>query len=252
VQIHRCLSGEKLNMEKEFSEPFIKVQGLGKAYRMGEEVVIALRKIDLEIKRGEICCVFGASGSGKSTLLNMLAGMEPPTRGKVFIGGKEITAMSEHELAAFRQENVGFVFQAYNLLPTLTALENVAMPLTFCGIDKKKRDAMAKSVLKKVGLGDRMNHYPTQMSGGQQQRTGIARAFVHKPKLVFADEPTGNLDSKTQDQIMRMMVTFARKYNETLIIVTHNPELAAFADRIITLKDGEIIGDKPNESVMKQ
>ena len=221
--------------------PFVAVKGLRKAYVMGTEVVVALRKIDLTI---------GASGSGKSTLLNLMAGMEPPTEGEVVIDGQTITQMSENELAAFRRQNVGFIFQAYNLLPTLTAAENVALPLAFCGVEQKRREAAAKSVLQAVGLGDRLNHYPTQMSGGQQQRTGIARAFVTKPKLIFADEPTGNLDSKTTKDIMDMMVGFARRYHETMIIVTHNPDLAAYADRIITLKDGEIINDQTKESVI--
>ena len=230
--------------------PFVAVKGLRKAYVMGTEVVVALRKIDLTIERGEICCIFGASGAGKSTLLNLMAGMEPPTEGEVVIDGQTITQMNENELAAFRRQNVGFIFQAYNLLPTLTAAENVALPLAFCGVEQKRREAAAKSVLQAVGLGDRLNHYPTQMSGGQQQRTGIARAFVTKPKLIFADEPTGNLDSKTTKDIMDMMVGFARRYHETMIIVTHNPDLAAYADRIITLKDGEIINDQTKESVI--
>ena len=230
--------------------PFIIVKGLRKAYVMGAEVVVALRRIDLTIRQGEICCIFGASGSGKSTLLNLMAGMEPPTEGEVVIDGQTITQMNENELAAFRRQNVGFIFQAYNLLPTLTAAENVALPLAFCGVEQKRREAAAKSVLQAVGLGDRLNHYPTQMSGGQQQRTGIARAFVTKPKLIFADEPTGNLDSKTTKDIMDMMVGFARRYHETMIIVTHNPDLAAYADRIITLRDGEIIDDQTKESVI--
>lgn len=230
--------------------PFVAVKGLRKAYVMGTEVVVALRKIDLTIERGEICCIFGASGSGKSTLLNLMAGMEPPTEGEVVIDGQTITQMNENELAAFRRQNVGFIFQAYNLLPTLTAAENVALPLAFCGVEQKRREAAAKSVLQAVGLGERLNHYPTQMSGGQQQRTGIARAFVTKPKLIFADEPTGNLDSKTTKDIMDMMVGFARRYHETMIIVTHNPDLAAYADRIITLRDGEIINDQTKESVI--
>ena len=229
--------------------PFIRVKGLRKAYVMGTEVVIALRKIDLTIESGEICCIFGASGSGKSTLLNLMAGMEPPTEGEVVIGGRNVTKMRENELAAFRQKNIGFIFQAYNLLPMLTAVENVALPLTFCGVEQKRREALAADVLRAVGLGERLGHYPPQMSGGQQQRTGIARAFITKPKLVFADEPTGNLDSKTTRDVMNMMVGFARRYHETMIIVTHNPELADYADRIVTLKDGEIINDQKKESV---
>ena len=232
--------------------PFIIVKGLRKAYVMGSEVVVALRRIDLTIRRGEICCVFGASGSGKSTLLNLMAGMEPPTEGEVWIDGQNVTLMNENELAAFRQKNIGFIFQDYNLLPMLTAVENVALPLVFCGVEHKQREALAVGVLKAVGLGDRLNHYPTQMSGGQQQRTGIARAFVTKPKLIFADEPTGNLDSRTTKDILDMMVGFARKYHETMIIVTHNPDLAAYADRIITLKDGEIINDQININETKE
>lgn len=219
---------------------------------MGSELVVALRNINLDIYRGEICCVFGASGSGKSTLLNMLAGMDPPSKGEVYIDGVRINSLGENELAAFRQKNIGFVFQSYNLMPTLTALENVALPLMFCGSDKRARESAAASVLRAVGSGNRMKHYPSQMSGGQQQRTGIARAFVAKPKIIFADEPTGNLDSKTAKEIMRMMVGFTRKYNETLVLVTHNPELAKYADRIITLLDGEIVSDEHAENTIKE
>ena len=222
----------------------ISAENLCKAYRMGDETVVALRNINLQIAQGEICCVFGASGSGKSTLLNMLAGMETPSRGSVLLNGAEITKMNENRLASFRQKNVGFVFQAYNLLPMMTALENVELPLIFSGEEKKKREAMAASALRSVGLGDRLKHYPTQMSGGQQQRTGIARAFVAHPPIIFADEPTGNLDTKTTKEIMNMMVTFAKKYNETMVLVTHNPELAKYADRIITLRDGEMISQE--------
>lgn len=210
---------------------------------MGDERVIALRNINLTFYEGEICCIFGASGSGKSTLLNLLAGMEKPNLGSILIDGTDITKLSENEMAAFRQRNIGFVFQGYNLLPALTAEENVAMPLMFYGLDRAKRQQAARAVLREVGLGDRIRHYPTQMSGGQQQRTGIARAFVAHPRIVFADEPTGNLDSKTTVEVMDMMVRFARQFRETLILVTHNPELAAYTDRIITLKDGEVIDD---------
>ncbi len=232
------------------AEGFIRFDRVRKVYQAGEVAVTALHDASFDIERGEICCIFGASGSGKSTLLNLMAGMEPPTEGEVVIDGQTITQMNENDLAAFRRQNVGFIFQAYNLLPTLTAAENVALPLAFCGVEQKRREAAAKSVLQAVGLGDRLNHYPTQMSGGQQQRTGIARAFVTKPKLIFADEPTGNLDSKTTKDIMDMMVGFARRYHETMIIVTHNPDLAAYADRIITLRDGEIINDQTKESVI--
>ena len=230
-------------MEKDERVPIIRVQGLCRGYSMGSEQVIALRNINLTFYAGEICCIFGASGSGKSTLLNLLAGMEKPNRGSIWINDKDITLFSENEMAAFRQRNIGFVFQSYNLLPMLTAEENVAMPLMFLGMEREKRLRAARAVLNAVGLGDRLRHYPTQMSGGQQQRTGIARAFVARPRIVFADEPTGNLDSKTTTEIMDMMVHFARTYHETLILVTHNPELADYTDRIITLKDGEVIRD---------
>ena len=221
----------------------IVVKGLCRGYAMGNESVIALRNVDLTFYEGEICSIFGASGSGKSTFLNLLAGMEKPNRGSILIDGTDITKLSEDEMAVFRQKNIGFVFQSYNLLPMLTAEENVAMPLMFVGMDRAKRLHAADAVLREVGMGDRLTHYPTQMSGGQQQRVGIARAFVARPKIVFADEPTGNLDSKTTVEIMNVMVRFARQYNETLIIVTHNPELVDYTDRIITLKDGQIIED---------
>lgn len=228
----------------------IQVKDLRKVYRIEQERVVALNRINLEIDRGEICCILGTSGSGKSTLLNIMAGLEKPSRGQVLIDGRDVTAMGERELALFRQENVGFIFQSYNLMSTLTAVENVAMPLMFRGIDKKIRTKEAKKMLKAVGLAERMKHRPTQMSGGQQQRVGIARAFVAKPKIVFADEPTGNLDSHTTLEVMEMIVRMARAHNETLILVTHDQEIARYADRIIRLVDGAVISDEPNESII--
>ena len=174
-------------------KPIIYVKNVRKVYRMGDEEVVALKRINLRIYKGEVCCIFGTSGSGKSTLLNQLAGMEKPTKGQVFIRGKNISDMNEEELAAFRQEHMSFIFQSYNLLPSMTAVENVAMPLMFKGMDRKKREAMAEEMLKRVGLSHRLHHYPSQMSGGQQQRAGIARAFVSRPEVVFADEPTGSV-----------------------------------------------------------
>ena len=221
----------------------IEVRGLRKEYHVGDEVVVALHRIDLRILRGEICCIFGTSGSGKSTLLNQLAGLEKPTRGDVFIGGKNISRMTENQLAAFRQRHLGFVFQSYNLLKELTAVENVAMPLMFRGIDKETRELEAKKMLCRVGLKNRMDHFPGQMSGGQQQRAGIARAFISRPDIVFADEPTGNLDSKTTREVMEMIRTFARTFHQTIILVSHDPEMTEYADRIVTLVDGVIISD---------
>ena len=218
-------------------KPIIYVKNVRKVYRMGDEEVVALKRINLRIYKGEVCCIFGTSGSGKSTLLNQLAGMEKPTKGQVFIRGKNISDMNEEELAAFRQEHMSFIFQSYNLLPSMTAVENVAMPLMFKGMDRKRREAMAEEMLKRVGLSHRLHHYPSQMSGGQQQRAGIARAFVSRPEVVFADEPTGNLDTKTTAEIMDMVMGFARRFNQTIILVTH-------ADRIVTLVDGIITGDE--------
>ena len=225
-------------------KPIIYVKNVRKVYRMGDEEVVALKRINLRIYKGEVCCIFGTSGSGKSTLLNQLAGMEKPTKGQVFIRGKNISDMNEEELAAFRQEHMSFIFQSYNLLPSMTAVENVAMPLMFKGMDRKRREAMAEEMLKRVGLSHRLHHYPSQMSGGQQQRAGIARAFVSRPEVVFADEPTGNLGTKTTAEIMDMVMGFARRFNQTIILVTHDPGMSRYADRIVTLVDGIITGDE--------
>lgn len=206
--------------------------------------VVALERVNLAIPQGQICCIYGESGSGKSTLLNQLAGMEKPTKGGVRITGVSISRLDERQLAEFRQKHLGFVFQSYNLLPNLNAIENVAMPLMFRGVPKRKRETIARAMLKRVGLGKRMNHYPTQMSGGQQQRVGIARAFVTRPQVVFADEPTGNLDSKTKTEVMDMICSFARDFNQTIVLVTHDDNMAQYADRIVTLLDGHIIGDR--------
>ena len=207
--------------------PVIQVRGLRKEYPLADETVVALKRIDLDVSQGEICCIFGTSGSGKSTLLNQLAGLEKPTRGCVFIGGKPVSKMSENELARFRQRHLGFIFQSYNLLPTLTALENVALPLMFRGVDRASREKTARRMLKAVGLGNRADHFPNQMSGGQQQRVGIARAFAAMPKVVFADEPTGNLDTKTTTEVMEMVCGFARSMNQTIVLVTHDPSMVA-------------------------
>ena len=224
-------------------EPIIKIQNLRKVYRVGSERVVALDNIDLEIMPGEICCILGTSGSGKSTLLNMLAGLEKPTRGSVNILGTDIARANEKQLAKFRREKIGFIFQSYNLLGSLNALENVALPLTFRKVPRRKREAAAKKMLKAVGLGKHIRHRPNQMSGGQQQRVGIARAYVTNPPVVFADEPTGNLDSKTTIEVMEMITAIAREHNQTLIIVTPDREIADYADRILFLLDGRIESD---------
>lgn len=220
----------------------IKVQNLRKVYRVGKEKVVALDDICLEIGEGEMCCIVGASGSGKSTLLNQLAGLEKPTKGRVLIGKHDISAMTEDELADFRQQHLGFIFQSYNLLPSMTAAENVALPLMFKGMGKKQREKLARKELKKMGLLSRANHKPTEMSGGQQQRVGIARALVVNPQIIFADEPTGNLDSKTTMEVLRLMQKIVREQDQTLVMVTHDNNLASYADRRIRIMDGRIVG----------
>ena len=231
------------------ADPIISVSGLRKVYRVGAEQVVALDDISFEVEAGQIVCIVGTSGSGKSTLLNQLAGLEKPTKGQVLIGKHNISKMTENALAQFRQKYIGFIFQSYNLMPYMNALENVSIPLTFRGVSKSKRERAAKKILNEVGLGHRMKHTPSQMSGGQQQRVGIARAFVAMPKIIFADEPTGNLDSRTTIEVMRMMVRLCRENSFTMILVTHDVELASYADRIITLMDGGIVRDVPNLSV---
>lgn len=214
---------------------------------MGNERVVALDNISLDINKGECCCILGTSGSGKSTLLNMIAGLEKPTKGLINVKGNRIDKMNEKKVTKFRQKHVGFVFQSYNLLPNLTALENVAMPLIFTGMNKKKREKEAKRMLSAVGLGDRLRHRPSQMSGGQQQRVSIARAFVGTPEIVFADEPTGNLDTKTTMEVMKLITTIAKDNNQTLIIVTHDVETSVYANRVIHVRDGLIESIEMNE-----
>mgnify|MGYP000231497744 FL=1 len=230
--------------------PIIRTEKLRKVYAVGKERVVALNDVDLAIEKGEFCCIVGQSGSGKSTL-NQLAGLEKPTRGKVFIGKHEISAMNETELAQFRQQHLGFIFQSYNLLPTMTAAENVALPLMFKGIDKKTRLKLARKELKSMGLLGRANHLPTEMSGGQQQRVGIARAFVSNPKVIFADEPTGNLDSKTSKQVLYRMLELTKNQQVTFVMVTHEPELAECADRVVTILDGKVCSNVVQDEATK-
>ena len=232
------------------SRTIIELTHLRKVFQIGKERVVALNDISLSIQEGEICCLLGTSGSGKSTLLNMMAGLDKPTAGQIVICGQHLEKMSERRITLLRQKYMGFVFQSYNLLPNLTAIENVALPLTFRGVRARKRNPIAVAMLKAVGLGSRMKHKPTQMSGGQQQRVGIARAFISHPPVVFADEPTGNLDSHTTTEVMEMIVRMARRNDETLIIVTHDGDIARYADRIVRLVDGAIISDTPNVSIV--
>lgn len=229
----------------------IEIKDVSKIYRLGDERVIALNKVNLNIEKGEICCFLGTSGSGKSTLLNLMAGLEKPTKGHIKIKGIPIEKLNEKQLVEFRQRFIGFVFQSYNLLPTLTALENVSLPLAFRGVPKNIRDKRAYSMLKAVGLEKYIKHKPTQMSGGQQQRVGIARAFVSKPDIIFADEPTGNLDSKTTLEVMDLITSMCRKNNQTLIIVTHDLNIAKYADKIVKIMDGSIQSIEYNDKIQK-
>ena len=222
------------------AEPLIELRNVRKIYRMGDEKIVALDSVSLTFERGKIYCLLGTSGSGKSTMLNLMAGLERPTKGEIVFNKKRIERLSEKELALFRQKYIGFVFQSYNLLSTLTALENVTLPLIFRKTRRRKRNKAAREMLKAVGLGDRARHRPAELSGGQQQRVCIARAFVNKPQVVFADEPTGNLDTKTTFEMMELITSIARQNNQTLIIVTHDVEISSYADQIIHLRDGRI------------
>lgn len=225
---------------KSIDENIIELKNVKKVYRMGKERINAVEDVSFSIKRGEFCCLYGASGSGKSTLLNLMAGIEKITSGQIIIKGHNVHKMSEKSLAKFRQNNLGFVFQSYNLLNSMTALENVELPLVFKHTSTKRRRKLAKDMLIKVGLGARLKHKPKEMSGGQQQRVGIARAFVSNPEIVFADEPTGNLDSKTSREVMNLIKEMANAKNQTIVMVTHDKNLTEYADRIIHIFDGKI------------
>ena len=222
------------------AEKVIQIKNVKKVYRMGKEKIVAINNISLDISYGEICCLLGKSGSGKSTLLNLIAGLEKPTKGSIIFNRCHMERMNEDQLAKFRQQYVGFVFQSYNLLSTLTALENVTLPLIFRKVPPAERNKRAKEMLDAVGLSERANHKPSEMSGGQQQRVSIARAFINSPQVVFADEPTGNLDTKTTYEMMDLITGLAQKNKQTLVIVTHDLEISEYADRIIHLSDGKI------------
>ena len=232
----------KENTGKENRPVVIRVKNLYKIYRVGDIKVRALDGLDFDIYKGEFVAIVGASGSGKSTLLNMLAGLEKPTKGEIEIGRVHIEKMTERQLVSFRREKVGFIFQAYNLLNTMNALENVALPLSFRGVSRRQRLKEARKYMDLVGVGGQARHMPNQMSGGQQQRVGIARALVVNPQIIFADEPTGNLDSKTTMEVLRLMQKIVREQNQTLVMVTHDNNLASYADRRIRTMDGRIVG----------
>ena len=219
----------------------IRIRHVRKVYLMGEERVVALDDVSLDIYKGEFVCFLGTSGSGKSTFLNMVAGLERPTKGEIWIGKVPIHKLNEAQVTIFRQKNIGFIFQAYHLMQSMTALENVALPLMLKGVPKEIREPAAKKALAEVGLKGYEGRKPNQMSGGQQQRVGIARALVVKPKIIFADEPTGNLDSHTTKDVMDLISRQVKENGTTLILVTHDRSIADYADKIVTIQDGNII-----------
>jgi putative ABC transport system ATP-binding protein len=229
------------------SMPMIEVKDVKKVYRIGANALNAVDGVSFTIEEGEFCCIVGRSGSGKSTLLNLMAGLEPVTSGQIIIAGKHVEKMTESELILFRQKNIGFVFQSFNLIASMTALENTALPLTFRGLGKRARERKAMEILEAVGLASHAKHKPSQMSGGQQQRIGLARALALDPKIIFADEPTGNLDSKTSEEVMELITGLMKKRNQTFIMVTHDPAMAAYADKVIHMLDGRIVGTTFNQ-----
>ena len=224
----------------------IEVRDLYKLYRVGDEIVRALDGVNFDICEGEFCAIVGTSGSGKSTLLNMLAGLEKPTKGSVVIAGQHIETLNEDQLVRFRRDNVGIIYQSFHLQGTMNAVENEALPLSFRGIPRDIRLKKADKMLDLVNLKKHKKHLPNQMSGGQQQRVGVARALVVDPKIIFADEPTGNLDSHTSEEVMELMQKVVREQKKTLVMVTHDEHLANYADRIFHIRDGKILKIEEN------
>jgi len=218
----------------------IRTVDLTRTFEVGETTVEALRSINLEVDRGQFVALVGPSGSGKSTLLNLVGGLDRPTSGELWVDGVELSTSKEKALTEHRRQRVGFVFQSFNLLPRLTAVENVALPLIFVGTAERERLERARQLLGQVGLSDRLEHRPTQLSGGEQQRVAIARALVNRPAIILADEPTGNIDTATGAEIMDLLRRLNREQGVTLLLVTHDPEAASFADRVIQLRDGQI------------
>jgi len=224
----------------------IKIRNIIRDFELGQEIVHVLKDIDLDIEKGEYVAIMGPSGSGKSTLMNILGCLDTPTAGTYILNGEDVSQMSDDELAEIRNKEIGFVFQTFNLLPRTTALDNVALPMVYAGASKKDRAERAKQVLVDVGLEDRMDHRPNQLSGGQRQRVAVGRALVNKPSIILADEPTGNLDTKTGVEIMNLFEDI-HKAGNTIIVVTHEEEIASHADRIIRLRDGMIESDTRNK-----
>lgn len=228
----------------------IALKGIKREFNLGDEVIHALKEINLDIHKNEYVALMGPSGSGKSTLMNILGCLDTPSAGQYFLEGNDVSRSSDNELAAVRNKQIGFIFQTFNLIPRLTTIENVALPLIYAGWNKKDRDERAIEVLQQVGLGDRMKHKPNELSGGQRQRVAVARALVNNPSLILADEPTGNLDTKTSYEIMKLFEDIHKNGN-TLVVVTHEEDIAAYTHRIVRMRDGLIESDKKNDNIRK-
>ena len=231
-------------------DKIIEIKGLKREFAVGSEIVKALKGVDVSVMKNEYLAMMGPSGSGKSTLMNLLGCLDTPTAGAYNLNGTNVSSLKDDDLAEIRNKEIGFIFQTFNLLPRLTALENVSLPLVYAGYNSEDRKIKAQVVLEKVGLGDRMDHRPNQLSGGQRQRVAVARALVNDPSIILADEPTGNLDSKTSLDIMRLFEEIHEMGN-TLIVVTHEEEVASHAHRILRLKDGMVESDLKNENIVK-
>jgi putative ABC transport system ATP-binding protein len=229
-------------------EPLIKIRDIGRKYVIGAETIHALKSVTLDINKGEFVALMGPSGSGKSTLMNILGCLDTPTRGEYILNGINVSEMSDDELAEVRNKEIGFVFQTFNLLPRSTSLDNVALPLVYAGYSKKVREDKAQAALESVGLGNRVHHKPNELSGGQRQRVAVARALINNPSIILADEPTGNLDTKTSIEIMGLLEEIHSKGN-TIILVTHEEDIAQHAHRIVRMRDGLIENDYQNKDV---
>lgn len=235
-------------MSKVSKEPLIKIRDIGRKYVIGAETIHALKSVSLDINKGEFVALMGPSGSGKSTLMNILGCLDTPTRGEYILNGINVSEMSDDDLAAVRNKEIGFVFQTFNLLPRSTSLDNVALPLVYAGFSKRQRDEKAQAALESVGLGNRVEHKPNELSGGQRQRVAVARALINDPSIILADEPTGNLDTKTSIEIMGLLEEIHSRGN-TIILVTHEEDIAQHAHRIVRMRDGLIEDDYANTDI---